>query len=143
MGPFGTAGVRTERGWWTTRARRHDPRSTPRPALGTTTRHASAPGHSLVSMTTYPNAPQDADGEARDLAFKRVKARRDLSAHAVTYLVVNTFLIGVWFMSGGGYFWPAWVMGGWGIGLALNAWDVLFRRPITEADIEREMRRGR
>lgn len=86
--------------------------------------------------------PSDAEAEARELAFKRVKARRDLGAHAVTYLVVNTFLIGVWFMSGGGYFWPAWVLGGWGIGLALNAWDVLFRRPITEADIQREMRRG-
>jgi len=86
--------------------------------------------------------PADSEAAARHLAFKRVKARRDLGAHAVTYVVVNAFLVGVWFMSGGGYFWPAWVIGGWGIGLVLNAWEVLFRRPITEADIQREMRRG-
>lgn len=85
--------------------------------------------------------PQDTPSEARELALKRIKARRDLGAHAVTYVVVNAFLIGVWFWTGAGYFWPAWVLGGWGIGLALNAWDVLFRRPITEADIDREMRR--
>ena len=94
-------------------------------------------------MTTppFPRTPQD---EARRLAHKRVKARRDLGAHAVTYIVVNAFLVVVWwFTDQGGYFWPAWVLAGWGIGLALNAWDVLMRRPISESDIEREMRRGR
>ena len=92
-------------------------------------------------MTEYPQPPEGSQDRARGLALKRIKARRDLGAHAVTYVVVNLFLIGVWFMSGGGYFWPAWVLGGWGIGLALNVWDVLFRRPITETEIEREMRR--
>ena len=33
--------------------------------------------------------------------------------------MVNAFLIGVWALTGHGYFWPAWVLGGWGIGLAL------------------------
>jgi hypothetical protein len=93
-------------------------------------------------MTEYPQMPQDSRDQARSRALKRIKAKRDLGAHAVTYVIVNLFLVGVWFMSGGGYFWPAWVLGGWGIGLALNAWDVLFRRPISEAEIEREMRRG-
>lgn len=93
-------------------------------------------------MTEYPQPLEGSQDEARRLALKRIKARRDLGAHAVTYVVVNLFLVGVWFMSGGGYFWPAWVMGGWGIGLALNVWDVMFRRPISEAEIEREMRRG-
>jgi hypothetical protein len=91
-------------------------------------------------VTPYP---QDTPSEARLLALRRIKARRDLGAHAVTYVVVNAFLVGVWYWTGAGYFWPAWVIGGWGIGLALNTWDVLMRRPITEADIEREMRRLR
>lgn len=95
---------------------------------------------------TFDNGPQDRpwtspDEEARKLARKRVQAKRDLGTHAVTYVVVNLFLIGVWSFTGQGYFWPAWVLGGWGIGLALNAWDVMFRRPITEADIDRELRR--
>ncbi|WP_372595207.1 2TM domain-containing protein [Actinotalea sp.] len=92
-------------------------------------------------MTTPYQPPYD---EQRHLARKRVQARRDLSTHAVAYLVVNAFLVLVWWMtSPQGYLWPAWVLGGWGIGLVLNAWEVLGRRPITDADVDRELRRGR
>jgi hypothetical protein len=83
----------------------------------------------------------ESQDEARALARKRVEARRDFATHAVAFAVVNAFLVGVWALSGGGYFWPAWVIAGWGIGLALNAWDVYGRRPITEADIDDELRR--
>jgi hypothetical protein len=81
--------------------------------------------------------------EARRLARKRIQSKRDLGTHVVTYLVVNTFLVLVWFLAGQGYFWPAWVMGGWGIGLVLNVWEVYGRKPITEADIDEELRRSR
>jgi 2TM domain len=77
----------------------------------------------------------------RDQALRRLKKRRDLTAHFVSYLVVNAALWGIWAVTGAGYVWPAWVAGAWGIGLLLNAWDVYFRAPITEADVEREMRR--
>lgn len=86
----------------------------------------------------YPSSERD----AREAATKRIQARRDLGTHVVVYVVVNLFLIGIWWSTGAGYFWPGWVLGGWGIGLVMNAWDVLFRRPITDADIEREMRRN-
>jgi hypothetical protein len=84
--------------------------------------------------------PQD---EARRLARKRVQAKRDLSSHVVAYVVVNAFLVVVWWLSGQGYFWPVWVMAGWGIGLVLNVWDVYGRRSITEADIDKEMGQSR
>jgi hypothetical protein len=80
--------------------------------------------------------------ELRDLATERLKKRRDLGAHAVVYVVVNAALVGIWAMTGG-YFWPAWVMFGWGVGLVLNVWDVYFRRPVTEGDIQQEMNRLR
>ena len=80
---------------------------------------------------------------ARDLAVKRLRDKRDFTTHAVAYVVVNAFLIMVWWMGGAGYFWPAWVLAGWGIGLVLNAWEVYGRKPITEADIERELRHTR
>lgn len=82
------------------------------------------------------------DDELRKQARKRLEKRRDFSAHVVAYVVINLMLVVIWALSGRGYFWPAWVMLGWGVGLALNAWDVFFRRPITDADIDREMGRG-
>jgi hypothetical protein len=81
--------------------------------------------------------------EERRLARKRVQAKREVAAHAVAYVVINSFLVLVWALSGFGYFWPAWVMAGWGIGLVLNLWDVYGRKPVTEADIDEELRRTR
>ena len=83
------------------------------------------------------------DEELRKQAKERVTKRRDLGAHVVTYFVVNAMLVGIWAISGAGYFWPAWVLIGWGVGVVLNVWDVYFRKPITEHDIQREMERLR
>jgi hypothetical protein len=78
--------------------------------------------------------------ELRQLAIRRLKKKRDFAAHLVSYFVINAFLVGIWyFVAGRGYFWPGWVLLGWGIGLVLNAWDVYGRREITEAEIQREM----
>ena len=81
------------------------------------------------------------DEELRVEAKKRVEKRRDFGTHLVVFVVVNSMLVGIWALTGGGYFWPAWVLGLWGVGLILNVWDVYFRRPVTEHDIEQEMRR--
>jgi len=81
------------------------------------------------------------DDDLRQEAKKRVEKRRDLGTHAVVFVVVNTMMIAVWAMTGGGYFWPGWVLAFWGIGLIMNVWDVYFRRPVTEHDIQREMQR--
>jgi 2TM domain len=81
------------------------------------------------------------DEELRALAVKRVKEKRDFWQHLVAYVVVNAALIGIWALGGGGYFWPGWVLFGWGIGIVFHAWNTFFTHPITEADIERETRR--
>jgi hypothetical protein len=93
-------------------------------------------------MTTLePNETNDDVQAERAEARKRVQARRDFSAHLVTYLVVNAFLVMIWAVTGAGYFWPIWVIGPWGVGLALHAWDTFVRKPITEADIDAELTR--
>jgi 2TM domain len=79
--------------------------------------------------------------DERDAARRRVQARRDFGSHLVAYVVVNAFLVGVWAITGAGYFWPIWVIGGWGVGLVLHAWEVFWRRPVTETDIDDELRR--
>ena len=78
--------------------------------------------------------------ERRDAAIERIKEKRDFRKNVVSYLVVNVFLVGIWAVSGGGYFWPGWVMAGWGIGLVLHGWKVYRgERPISDEEIQREM----
>jgi hypothetical protein len=79
---------------------------------------------------------------SRDLARKRIEKKRNVVGGMVAYVVINGFLIGVWAMTGEGYFWPGWVLAGWGVGMVLAAWDA-FRRPVTEAEIDDELRRLR
>jgi len=81
--------------------------------------------------------------ELRDAALRRLKKQRDFSSHVVSYVIVNVVLVVIWYFSGRGYFWPMWVMIGWGIGVAFNAYDVYGRREITEEDIRREIERQR
>jgi 2TM domain len=81
--------------------------------------------------------------ERREAAVKRLKDKREFRNHVAAYVLVNGLLVAIWALSGGGYFWPIWVIAGWGIGLAFNAWAVYFERPITEDDIRKEMERDR
>jgi hypothetical protein len=81
--------------------------------------------------------------DEREAARRRLQARRDFGSHLVSYVVVNVFLVVVWAVTGAGYFWPIWILAGWGIGLVLHAWDVFWRRPVTEADVDAEMARQR
>jgi hypothetical protein len=83
----------------------------------------------------------DQPSSEREQALARIKKRRDFQTHVVSYVVVNASLWVIWAVTGAGYPWPAWVTGAWGIGLVLNAWDVFLRRPITEADVKREVER--
>ena len=83
------------------------------------------------------------EDEERSAVRKRLEARRDFSSHLAAFIVVNGMFIVIWAMTGGGYFWPAWILGLWAIGLILHAWDVFMRKPVTDADVENELRRMR
>ncbi len=79
----------------------------------------------------------------REQATERIKLRREFWQHLVSYAIVNAALIGVWAITGAGYFWPGWVLGGWGIGLLFHAWNTFGQKPIGEDQIQREMDRLR
>lgn len=52
--------------------------------------------------------------------WKEAEARSGFKKHLSSYVLVNLFLIGVWYFKGGaqgGNFWPVWTLLGWGIGL--------------------------
>ena len=76
-------------------------------------------------------------------ARKRIERKRKLRGDFIAYVVINAFLIGVWAVTGHGYFWPGWILAGWGVLLLLDAWGVYFRRPLTEEEIDRELRNRR
>lgn len=47
--------------------------------------------------------------------------RRALLAHVATFIIANAMMIMIWqFTDNGGYFWPLWVMGPWGIALVAH-----------------------
>jgi hypothetical protein len=43
---------------------------------------------------------------------------RAFPEHLATYLAVNAALVVIWALTGAGYFWPIWIILGWGIGVA-------------------------
>ena len=78
----------------------------------------------------------------RDRAMQQLKKRRDFRGHLLIYVLVNAFLVAIWAITNRhGFFWPVFPIVGWGIGVVMNAWDVYWRRDITEADIQHEIER--
>jgi signal transduction histidine kinase len=65
-----------------------------------------------------PARRSDLDGEPDPRALRR---RRGVRAAAGKLAIVNLFLIGIWGAAGAGYFWPAWVMLGSAVLVALKA----------------------
>ena len=57
----------------------------------------------------------------------------------LSYLGVNAGMVGIWWMTGAHYFWPGWVLVGWGIGLVSTFLDTFFNR--DEAKFQRWKRR--
>ena len=94
-----------------------------------------------MSPATKTEPDAGSTDDEREVARRRLQARRDFGSHLLAYAVVNMALVAVWAFTGAGYFWPAWVICLWGIGLVLHAWDVFMRRPVTEADVDAELSR--
>ncbi len=75
----------------------------------------------------------------RDRAITRLRQKSDFHTHLFVYSVVNGFLVVIWLATGAGFFWPMFPMLGWGLGLVFHAWDVYWRKPISEEQIRHEM----
>lgn len=51
--------------------------------------------------------------------------REELASHIASYVGVCLLLVGIWVVSGAGYFWPIWPILGWGVGIVSHAVPVL------------------
>jgi hypothetical protein len=78
--------------------------------------------------------PTDPEKDLRALAAAQVEKKQDFAIHVAAYLAVNAFLIVIWAIADGGQFWPIILIVAWGIGLALHAWSVFGRDPISPED---------
>jgi hypothetical protein len=103
----------------------------------------------MVEITERDDGERDTIGvgavrvDERERARKRVERKHKFRGDVVGYLVINLFLVGLWAAAGFGYFWPGWVLAGWGVLLVLDAWNVYYRRPVTEDEIDEELRSRR
>jgi uncharacterized membrane protein len=85
--------------------------------------------------------PDADEGHAREIALKRLKAKRSFKGLLATAAGVIALMIVIWALSGGGYFWPIWVVFGLGIALVSTAWQAYgpASAPITEDEIQSEV----
>jgi hypothetical protein len=82
--------------------------------------------------------PQD---DPRQQAIDRLQSKRGLSTTFIGFLALSVLLVVIWLVSGRGFFWPIFPIIGFAIAIAMQAWNVYGQKPITEEDIQREMRK--
>jgi hypothetical protein len=90
---------------------------------------------------------QPKDEKLWKIAQKRAHFRRS----AYSYVIVNTFLWIIWWFTKGQYGdwgkfpWPAWVMLGWGLGLAKEYYEAYHstKSDLAEREYEKLKREGK
>ena len=87
----------------------------------------------------------DSNVEARrELAIERLKAKHDFKIHLAIYFAVNALLVAIWALSDWshpqGFFWPIFVILGWGIGVVAHWYTVYRATGYSEDQIQREMK---
>ena len=114
-----------------------------------------------VSPVIESSVPERGDAEVRQLAVKQIERKRRFEMRAFAAAVLGAFLVVIWAVSeynnAGGWptngfsnsssiphVWNDWIIYpliGIGLCVAIDAWNTYRRKPITEAEIKREMDR--
>ena len=109
----------------------------------------SPPGEGTLLRATVPlglvateEAPLPEHGDVvdeRTAALVRLRRRRGFETHAAVAAIVVGIEVLIWGLTTRGYFWPIWTVVGWAPLLAVHAWFVFRRGPITEAAVQAEL----
>jgi hypothetical protein len=72
--------------------------------------------------------------------WKMAKLRVAFKWSLASYIIVNTFLIGIWFFAEGetAYFWPIWPIMGWGIGIGFQYFNAYHGNKFISTEEEYE-----
>lgn len=86
-------------------------------------------------MMKFDYTKDYSEAELIKFAEKRVKIKRDLFSHITAYVVVNAFLIFIYFVDRDpkdtGTPWFVWVLAGWGVGLLIDIFDTIQSLKLT------------
>jgi vacuolar-type H+-ATPase subunit I/STV1 len=77
------------------------------------------------------------------MAVERLKKKADFWKHLLVFVLFNGMFALVWAMTGRHFFWPIFVIGGWGIGLIAHGVDTYGHGTPSEEEISEEMARLR
>jgi hypothetical protein len=105
-----------------------------------------SPERAPAEGATHPIVDPTVDraGEAlRDEAVKRLRKKAEFRMHLLIYVLVNGMIVLAWTMTGMHFFWPIFVIGGWGIGLIAHGVDTYGHGTPSEEEISEEMARLR
>jgi hypothetical protein len=93
-----------------------------------------SPQESLKLITKMMDKVQD------DALWKVAKKRSAFKLSLVVYILINTFLVGLWYFTTGihSYFWPAWPMLGWGVGITFQYVDAYMTNGLFSEEREFE-----
>ncbi|MGN6327103.1 2TM domain-containing protein [Pseudolysinimonas sp.] len=81
--------------------------------------------------------------DIREVARKRIKARRDFWYMILVFVIILALCSAVWALTGMGYFWPMWLIFGFGIATLFSALSTFGpgSRPISQQRIDDEVRK--
>jgi len=83
------------------------------------------------------------DDASRAQAVRRLWAKRGFKIHLTAFAIVSLAMLLIWgTASGRDYFWPIWPIAGWSTGIAVHAWFTFGQWSLSEAEIQREVRRS-
>lgn len=73
-----------------------------------------------------------------DQLWQIAKARVGFRWSILSYILLNTFMVLIWYFTSGpgSYFWPMWSMLGWGIGIAFQYFQAYHGNKLTSTQDE-------
>ncbi len=78
------------------------------------------------------------DEELMTLARKRAQDKVGFYTHFAIYVIINSMLIIIWWLTGAGFPWFIFVLGFWGVGLVANFISVFFGTGVSDRMAQRE-----